>query len=76
VSLRLPEGARLLHIGPQKTGTTSLQAAMHARRDDLARHGVVYAGKGMRPRAPIWALIGMPDGSPAPPRRKWERFTA
>jgi len=74
VSLLLPEGARLLHIGPQKTGTTSIQAAMHRNRDELARHGVVYAGKGSRPRAPIWALVGMPDGSPAPPRRKWERF--
>ncbi len=74
--LLLPAGARLLHIGPQKTGTTSVQAAMHRRREELRAHGVVYPGKGSRPRAKVYALIGTTDGSPAPPRRKWDRLVA
>lgn len=40
----------VLHIGSNKTGTTSLQKALHAGRDLLGRHGVLY------PRSP--------DGSP------------
>lgn len=74
--LLLPAGARLVHIGPQKTGTTSVQAAMHRKRDELLTHGVVYPGSGTRPRSQVYALIGRPDGSPAPPRRKWDRLVA
>lgn len=40
----LPEGARLLHIGPHKTGTTTVQAAFHQNREVLAAQGVHYAG--------------------------------
>lgn len=39
----LPEGSAVLHIGPHKTGTTSIQSAFHAARDDLAAQGVRYA---------------------------------
>ena len=56
--LLLPDGARLLHIGPQKTGTTALQAAMHGARARLREHGVVYPGNGMRPREGVWAALG------------------
>lgn len=38
----LPDGSRVVHIGPSKTGTTGLQAAFDAQRDELARHGVEY----------------------------------
>ncbi len=48
--LTLPEGVRLLHIGPPKTGTTSIQAAFHDARDKLHGHGVHYAGHGRRPK--------------------------
>lgn len=41
----LPAGTRLLHIGPHKTGTTTLQAAFHQSRDALEAQGVHYAGK-------------------------------
>ena len=41
----LPEGALLLHIGPHKTGTTTLQAAFHQSRDALEAQGVHYAGR-------------------------------
>jgi hypothetical protein len=51
MSLLLPEGTRLLHIGPAKTGTTSLQSAFHHNREALAAHGVHYAGGGTQPRA-------------------------
>lgn len=45
---QLPEKAPILylHIGAQKTGTTSIQSALHTRREELKRSGVLYpAGK-------------------------------
>jgi hypothetical protein len=56
MSLLLPEGTRLLHIGPAKTGTTSLQSGFHYNRDKLEPHGVHYAGKGSQPRAAAGAI--------------------
>lgn len=41
----LPDGSRLLHIGPHKTGTTTVQAAFDQNRDRLAEYGVHYAGR-------------------------------
>jgi hypothetical protein len=38
----LPEGTRLLHIGPHKTGTTSLQNSIRANREEILRQGVYY----------------------------------
>lgn len=52
----LPEGTRLLHIGPAKTGTTSLQSGFHCNREKLAQHGVHYAGAGTQPRAAAGAV--------------------
>ena len=49
-ALRLPEGTRLLHIGPHKTGTTSVQGAFHAARAEVAAQGVHYAGPNRHPR--------------------------
>jgi hypothetical protein len=40
----IPPGARLVHIGFPKTGTTSLQGALSMARPQLAEHGVVYPG--------------------------------
>jgi hypothetical protein len=48
--LTLPEGARLLHVGPPKTGTTAIQAAFHEARGLLRQHGVHYAGSARRPK--------------------------
>ena len=56
MSLLLPEGTRLLHIGPAKTGTTTLQSAFHGNRAALAEHGVHYAGSGTQPRAAAGAV--------------------
>jgi hypothetical protein len=41
-ALLLPEGTRLLHIGPHKTGTTSLQNSIRANREEILRQGVYY----------------------------------
>ncbi len=56
MSLLMPEGTRLLHIGPAKTGTTSLQSGFHFNRDALEPHGVHYAGRGTQPRAAAGAV--------------------
>jgi hypothetical protein len=42
--LAIPPGGCLVHIGFDKTGTTSLQGAFHTDRDRLREHGVVYPG--------------------------------
>lgn len=41
----VPAGARLLHIGVPKTGTTILQDSMAAARDRLSVAGVCYPGE-------------------------------
>lgn len=56
--LLLPEGSCLLHIGPYKTGSSALQASFHHSRQELARHGVRYAGSTVRPMRAGWGLIG------------------
>ena len=72
--LLLPEGSRLLHIGPHKTGTTSLQSAFHVRRGDAAAQGVYYAGPNRQPMQAAHAITGKPspyaDGR-TPPRSRW-----
>lgn len=40
----------MLHIGPHKTGTTSVQGAFHHARRDVAAQGVHYAGPNRHPR--------------------------
>ncbi|MDP3968862.1 MAG: hypothetical protein Q8Q02_11325 [Nocardioides sp.] len=71
--LLLPPATRLLHIGPQKTGTTAIQGAMHRRREALREHGVVYPGRGSRPREGVWAALGLqvPFTRPNPRIERW-----
>lgn len=72
--LLLPEGSRLIHLGPHKTGSTAIQVAMHESRDSLAQHGVLYPGTAYRPRKAGWAL-GLPSrpaGVPVPAMEHWE----
>ncbi len=54
--LLLPEGTRLLHIGPHKTGTTALQVAFQESRRTLADHDVIYPK--LRQHAAALALTG------------------
>jgi hypothetical protein len=63
----LPERAILLHIGPHKTGTTSIQYAFHLSRDRLARLGVTYAGH--RRHTP-WAAQAVRGVTPLPAHRQ------
>lgn len=75
--LLLPAGSRLVHIGPHKTGTTTVQSAFALARERLADHGVAYAGGGGRGRAPMraaLAITGKPEmwGEPPASMRHWE----
>jgi hypothetical protein len=45
----LPAGARLLHVGPHKTGSTAIQVALFEAREALAEYGV-YVPAGARRR--------------------------
>lgn len=71
----LPEGVRLLHIGPPKTGTSSLQAAFHQNRAATLSQGVRYAGSARHSGSAVLAVTGRPsfaqDSGP-PSIRKWE----
>jgi hypothetical protein len=71
--LQLQAGARLLHIGPHKTGTTMIQDALHLGRERLAARGVVYPGTGRQPLQAILAVTGQPRlfGEPAPNMDHW-----
>lgn len=68
--LLLPEGTRLLHIGPHKTGTTTVQGALWQARQEMRVHGVVYPGKGrqhtLAARA-VTAIRGPKGKQPATP---------
>jgi hypothetical protein len=75
----VPPGTVLLHIGPQKTGSTAIQVAAKSAVDELAAHGTHYVtGMRHRPAAPGWALglAGRPSGQPRPDFGLWETFAA
>jgi hypothetical protein len=71
--LELPAGARLVHIGPHKTGTTFVQSALHLARAKLAERGIIYPGTGQHYLAPILAVTGQPAllGERQPGLRAW-----
>ena len=73
--LLLPEGARLVHIGPQKTGTTSIQVAMAEARDAMGAHGAYYPSGDHRRRRAGWAL-GLPGAPRDTPIEHWEELVA
>ena len=79
-ALLLPTGTRLIHIGPSKTGTTSLQAAMWAARDSMLAQGVRYAGNKRHSESAARAIAGLPsplsDTGQPPPIRLWEDLVA
>lgn len=56
--LLLAPTSRLVHIGPHKTGTTSVQTAFHAGRTRLRQHGVHYAGSTEQSLLPALAVAG------------------
>lgn len=77
----LPPGGRLLHIGIPKTGTTALQRAAAARRDQLRDQGVLYPGRTVNHREAVCALMGrrlgwLGAGDYVPARGHWDRVMA
>ena len=73
---RLAPGSVLLHIGPYKTGTTSLQNALFSRQAELPALGVAYPGTTYRAARPGWgALNWTPVGMRPASREEWTDFT-
>ncbi|HEY0902921.1 MAG TPA: hypothetical protein VGE14_03445 [Marmoricola sp.] len=73
--LLLPAGARLVHIGPQKTGTTSIQVALSEARDEMAAHGAWYPTGPYRRRKAGWAL-GLPGAHGDVSMQDWDDLVA
>jgi hypothetical protein len=68
--------SRLLHVGPHKTGTTTVQSAFHYNREALRAHGVCYVGPNLQPTEAAKAISGL---TPEGPGRdaglaRWRRF--
>ncbi|MFJ6831785.1 hypothetical protein [Streptomyces sp. NPDC091209] len=72
----LPVGTRLLHIGPHKTGTTSIQGALFAAKDAMAAHGVDFPAHSRHPMEAALAVCGRPGmmGDTRPAERHWRRL--
>jgi hypothetical protein len=73
---RLPTGTRLLHIGPHKTGTTAVQAALFEIRDDLAERGIYYPSYDRHPMHAVLAATGRHSmmGDVPPKQAHWQRL--
>ena len=75
--LRLPDGSRLLHIGPPKTATTTVQASFWTARQEALAQGVRYAGRSRHSTQAMLAVTGRPsigNDRKVPPIRHWERL--
>ncbi|WP_042172245.1 hypothetical protein [Streptomyces sp. NBRC 110035] len=72
----LPAGTRLLHIGPHKTGTTAVQGALFAAKEEMARHGVDFPAHSRHPIEAVLAACARPAmmGDTAPTERHWQRL--
>ncbi|MFF2130076.1 hypothetical protein ACFVW1_32805 [Streptomyces olivochromogenes] len=72
----LPRGTRLLHIGPHKTGTTSIQGALFAAKDAMAGHGVDFPAHSRHPMEAALAVCARPGmmGDARPTERHWQRL--
>ena len=72
-SMVIPEGTRLLHIGPPKTGTSALQSACHACRGPLRAQGVRYAGAAKQASTAAFAVTRRvhPSTGKPPSMRHW-----
>lgn len=75
--VQLPEGTRLLHIGPHKTGTTTIQAAFHQNRASLAAQGVHYAGNRAHSMSAAMSAAsgkGVPSSKPDAGVTRWNQL--
>ncbi|MDT9700026.1 hypothetical protein [Streptomyces sp. P17] len=70
----LAAGTRLLHIGPHKTGTTSIQGALFAAKEAMAAHGVDFPATSRHPMSAALAVCARPGmlGDSKPTERHWE----
>ncbi|MET7699821.1 hypothetical protein [Streptomyces sp. NPDC005485] len=73
----LPAGTRLLHIGPHKTGTTSIQGALFAAKDAMVPHGVVFPARSRHPMEAALAVCARPGmmGDTEPTEGHWRQLT-
>lgn len=73
---QLPDGARLLHIGLPKTGTSALQAALDLARDELAERGVEHVTQTSNPMGLARHLTGRSRqaGHASTYERRWKRI--
>jgi hypothetical protein len=71
--LRLPERSILIHVGPPKTGTTTLQEAFDRSREATRAQGVLYAGAGRHSATAALAVTQRPafGRREPPPIRAW-----
>lgn len=71
--LLLAPASRLVHVGPPKTGTTSVQTAFNVGRRTVRQHGVRYAGRSQQPLLAALAVAGGagPRGSRPPRPEDW-----
>ncbi|MEU5316406.1 hypothetical protein AB0G67_06725 [Streptomyces sp. NPDC021056] len=69
----LPAGTRLLHIGPHKTGTTSIQGALFAVKDRLGGYGVDWPAATRHPMEAVLAACARPGmmGDAGPSEKQW-----
>lgn len=77
--LLLPPGSRLVHIGPHKTGSTSLQVALARVHDQLPEYGAFSpSGPYYRRRRAGWALglDGRPSETQPPPIEFWDKLAS
>ncbi|MGW6524922.1 hypothetical protein ACWGA9_43795 [Streptomyces sp. NPDC054950] len=72
----LPAGTRLLHIGPHKTGTTSIQGALFAAKEKLPAYGVAYPAQSRHPMQAVLAACSRTGmiGDTTPTERHWARL--
>ncbi|GAA2247994.1 hypothetical protein GCM10010415_02830 [Streptomyces atrovirens] len=72
----LPAGTRLLHIGPHKTGTTAVQGALFAAKEEMARHGVDFPAHSRHPIEAVLAACARPAmmGDTVPTEKHWRRL--
>jgi hypothetical protein len=72
--LLVPEGTRLVHIGPHKTGTTALQGALYAAREALVAQGVRHPGRSRNPAHAVRDATGQDwpvADAPGPLTYRW-----
>ncbi|WP_416979060.1 hypothetical protein [Streptomyces sp. T028] len=72
----LPAGTRLLHIGPHKTGTTSIQGALFGAKEKLPEYGVEFPFTSRHPMQGVLAVCsrGGMIGDTTPTERHWEQL--